>query len=176
MLLLISETLEIVEAPGIVGTIPTELGLCTNLKELQFNYVNFGPGTTLPTELSNIHKLQTLDIRWSNLSGTLPKEYGGTLLVEGSTTTVVEGGMKSLVTMDMSHNEKLVGTLPIEYGNLSNLKNLLLEQTSLQCSVLFENSNDGEDYGVCSLPLLQFTMDCSIDGKQLICDGCDECL
>ena len=101
-----SELFEIVESNDFTGTLPTELGLVTSLQHLKLNYVDLNIGTTLPTELGKLGELQTLNLRWTNIAGTLPTEYGH---------------MKSLVDLDISHNDDLIGTFPTEYGYLKNL-------------------------------------------------------
>ena len=94
------------ESNDFTGTLPTELGLVTSLQHFKLNYVDLNIGTTLPTELGKLSELQTLNLRWANIAGTLPTEYGH---------------MKSLVDLDISHNDDLIGTFPTEYGYLKNL-------------------------------------------------------
>ena len=88
------------------GQIPTELGECSNLLQLDLQFTSFDRGP-LPTELGRMTKLEALALRWSgDLSGTLPNEFRA---------------MTNLESLDISFNSLLQGTIPSDYGSLTNL-------------------------------------------------------
>ena len=69
------KTLAIRYSREVRGTLPTEIGLLTNLETLDFA-VNSLTGT-LPVEYSQLTKLEYLDFMANTeISGTLPSEYG----------------------------------------------------------------------------------------------------
>ena len=56
-------------------TLPSEMGLCTNLKELNLTR-NFGLRGTVPSEIGQLSKLESLDISMSSFTGGIPSEIG----------------------------------------------------------------------------------------------------
>lgn len=59
---------------AISGTIPNEIGNCTNILSIEiFENSLTGP---IPTEISNIDSLKILDLHGNQLSGTIPPEIG----------------------------------------------------------------------------------------------------
>jgi hypothetical protein len=61
-------------ANNLVGTLPTELGLLTEL--VGINFVSNRLSGTIPTELSQVTRLEWLMLNNNYLSGTLPTELG----------------------------------------------------------------------------------------------------
>ena len=108
---LLSNSLESINLAGgpkrfLVGNVPTELGLLTNLQELQLqNNALIGP---LRINLSLLTKLTTLDINNNVLSGTISNEIG--LLTD-------------LTYLDISQNSFL-GQIPAQVGILTQLSYL----------------------------------------------------
>ena len=81
-------------------TIPSELGLCTQLQTLLLAGVPFGFGLTgtLPTELGNLSELQSLTVNWNvGITGTIPSEFVK---------------LAKLETFDFSKT-KIIGTNPL---------------------------------------------------------------
>ena len=89
---------------GLVGTIPSELSLLSNLQVLGLE--NNTLTDVIPTELGHLTALQKLFLHTNNIGGNLPTEIG--LLTAMSDFQV--------------HNTFLDGTFPTELGNLTALK------------------------------------------------------
>ncbi|CAB9522992.1 LRR receptor-like serine threonine-protein kinase [Seminavis robusta] len=122
---------------GLVGGIPSELGLMSELKTLNLRY-NRLSGTipteirmdslerlmlsynlfsaSIPTEIGLANKLKSLSIMRSSLVGTLPSELG---LLTG------------LTALKLNENQYLSGSIPTEIGLLSHLEELRLYYTDL---------------------------------------------
>jgi len=82
---------------SIMGTIPTELGLLTNLRRLAL-YENDFTGS-IPTELGVLSDtLETLELNSNHLAGTIPNEMAI---------------LTNLVTLLVNDNANLVGTMPL---------------------------------------------------------------
>lgn len=60
-------------APHIEGTLPTEVGLLTNLQELVL-WKNVGMTGAIPSELALLTKLALLDLHETSLTGSIPSE------------------------------------------------------------------------------------------------------
>jgi Leucine-rich repeat (LRR) protein len=60
---------------NLVGTLPESIGNFSKLIYLNLNY-NLGLTGSLPTALSKIHSLVTLDVGQTNIGGTIPQSYG----------------------------------------------------------------------------------------------------
>jgi len=65
---------------GLSGTIPTELGLLTDLEHLSLNN-NILRGS-IPQEIANLAKLKTLDLTNCYLTGTLPQHFESSQLTQ----------------------------------------------------------------------------------------------
>ncbi len=98
---------------NLLGSIPAELGQLERLQTLTFwsNRLN-GP---IPPELGQLINLDTLWLASNNLSGTIPPELGQLI---------------NLWQFSLAGNQ-LTGTIPLEFSQLTNL------------SVLFLGDNDG---------------------------------
>jgi len=97
----------------ITGSIPSEIGLCSQLEYLSLDYQRTsGP---LPANLGSLSLLKYLRLYGNSRSGKIP-------------TTV--GHMKSLILLEVAGN-LLNGTIPSEIGLMSNLTSLDLSNTGL---------------------------------------------
>ncbi|CAB9505341.1 Leucine Rich Repeat [Seminavis robusta] len=149
-------------------TIPTEIGLCTDLETLSLVHVHIG---TVPTEVEQLTALKSLGLRGNRISpffpdeiltlGSLtsldlsrnwllrfPSDLGqlnnlevldlGRNLMKQSLTTVV-GNLTSLKRLSVQNN-KLAGKLPPEIGLMTGLEELYLNgnQFSSRVPVVFE--------------------------------------
>ena len=90
-------------------TIPSEIGLLTQMKSLKINgkFV-FG---TIPSSIGSLTKLEYLNIFDTQLTGTIPSEFGN---------------MIQLVDLGVPRNSQLTGTIPPSLGNLTKLNSLRL--------------------------------------------------
>lgn len=127
----------------IQGTLPSELGLLTNLRKIDMHSVAALEGT-IPSEILGLSTLQVLDFQGSGLNGTIPTQIGR---------------LAKLRKLDLSSNQvpSFWGTLPTEVGLLTELTALILYQnqltgtiptelgrlTNLQVLDLFSNSFSG---------------------------------
>ncbi len=117
------------------GTIPTELGDLTSLQTLSL-YSNSLSGT-IPTELGDLTSLQTLSLYSNSLSGTIPTELGDLtslqqlLLNQNQLSGTIPdfSTLRSLRTLDLSHNVSLSGSLG---QNLTDLP--FLSELSVKCT------------------------------------------
>jgi hypothetical protein len=90
---------------GLVGRIPTEISLLTNLLHLDMS--NNQLSGEMPSELWGMTQLETLRFSWNQLNGTLPAE-----LIQ----------LRELVDLRL-HDNKFTGTLP-PLADLSHMKEL----------------------------------------------------
>ena len=91
---------------NLTGTIPSEIGNLTQLKQLYLSSNNLTG--TIPSEIGNLTQLKVLCIGWNNLTGTIPSEIGN---------------LTQLKQLYLSDNN-LEGTLPVSMNNLTNLENI----------------------------------------------------
>jgi len=94
---------------GLVGTIPSEIGRMTSLKQLWIDS-NSMRGT-LPTELGLLTQLEQLDVFGNNFNGQLPSQLGNL------------GNLKRL----SGYGNFFTGTIPQQFGGLSKLTELFLD-------------------------------------------------
>lgn len=117
------------------GSVPTEMGLLSNLDTLRL-HKNKMQGT-LPSELGLLGKNSFLSVDGNELSGTLPKELGW---------------MTSLTRLRLDTNH-FTGPVPSELGLLTNLSILQIQGNKLDMSIPNE---------ICKLPKLNSLMiDCN---------------
>ncbi|PKA53853.1 Piriformospora indica-insensitive protein 2 [Apostasia shenzhenica] len=132
------ETLEFRSNEGLVGEIPTEIGLLSNLQSLVL--VENGLGGSLPHELGSLVRLRRLSLARNRFLGFIPVSLGTNLnellildlssnFLTGSIPSSVSG-FTSLLKLDLSNN-LLNESLPLELGNLKNLILLDLQNNSL---------------------------------------------
>jgi Leucine-rich repeat (LRR) protein len=141
---------------GIGGSLPSQLGLMTDLRELHLN-VNFLRGT-FPTEIGLLTKLQVLELSINSIEGTLPAQLSSCI---------------SLTKLYLYEN-LLEGTIPNDaLGRLSHLRIVDISGTGLSGSI-----PASEDSGLCglrsSVNLSELVVDCS-GVSQVVCDCCTEC-
>lgn len=98
---------------GLTGTLPTELGLLP--KFVNFDGSSNSFSGTLPTELATMSSLQRLIANDSRFTGTIPTEIG----LVSTLTTLKLGG------------SKLSGSIPLELTKLSQLRYLMLNDNQL---------------------------------------------
>ena len=117
---------------GLLGTIPTELGNLTNLRELLLSVNNLTGA--IPSALGNLSNLETLIMGNNNLTGEIPSDLGNltnlTRLLFNSNQLSGEippelGNLVNLTELNLGWN-RLTGNIPSELGNLSKLENLTL--------------------------------------------------
>jgi hypothetical protein len=126
-------------------TIPTEVGLLTNLNTLTLSSTNIKG--TLPTELYNLKLLEQFDVSTNSLSGTISTLIGNLLnlrklltmachqrrnnvIVTIALTLKISLPVYSPETLDLYMNA-LTGTIPTEIGRCSNLVTLFLDHNRL---------------------------------------------
>jgi Leucine rich repeat len=107
-------------AAGLGGTIPRQLGTMRALTSLTLS--GYGFSGTIPEELAKLTSLNSLVLTWNQLSGTLPTDLGS---------------LRSLGGLDVSENAGLTGTVPEQLCTLihDNNLNLCVTSTSINCSV-----------------------------------------
>ena len=97
----------------LTGTIPSELG---NLAKLQSLDLGDNELTgEIPAELVSLAKLQSLNLGWNELTGEIPTELGN---------------LAKLQSLHLNWNE-LTGEIPAELGGLANLQSLHLSGNEL---------------------------------------------
>ena len=123
------------------GTIPSELGNLTNLKELLLNDNQLNG--TIPSEFGDLTNLEKLRLHSSQLSGTIPTELGNLtnlkeLLLDNNqlsgTIPTELGNLTNLEKLSFFRNQ-LSGTIPSELGGLTNLKELSLFSNQLSGTI-----------------------------------------
>ncbi|XP_008782942.2 brassinosteroid LRR receptor kinase BRL1-like [Phoenix dactylifera] len=122
----------------LIGSVPSELGNCTNLQtiDLSFNFLS-GP---IPSEIWSLPKLSVLVIWASNLSGEIPQDLcsnSASLETLILSYNIISGSFPSsfakcanLIWVSFSGN-RLVGRIPSGIGNLQKLAILQLGSNSL---------------------------------------------
>ena len=108
---------------GLSGAIPSELGNLSKLTSLDLRSGQLsGP---IPSELANLPNLTSLDLSFNQLSGPIPAELGN---------------LSNLTYLDLSFNQ-LSGPIPAELDNLSNLTYLNLSFNQLSGPIPAELDN-----------------------------------
>jgi hypothetical protein len=100
------------------GTLPSELGLCTDLVTLDL--IESKLGGTLPTELGQLTKLVTLELTKAQLVSTVPSELAQ---------------LTSLKTLMATGVKALFGVLPTALVNVASLTKVLFDSEFLACPV-----------------------------------------
>jgi Leucine-rich repeat (LRR) protein len=100
------------------NTIPTEIGLLTHFKKLNF-FKNAHLQGTLPTEIGLLTNLEALEMNGLGLSGTIP-------------TTI---GRLTLLQLLELHNNHFTGSIPATLESLSNLVEINLSSNKISGSI-----------------------------------------
>jgi hypothetical protein len=116
-LMYLSDSLEVLSLPRhrhLRGTLPSELGELTKLQSLDLQDCPLLSGT-IPSELGNLAKVKLLDISGCNFNGTIPTELFRLTLLE---------------KLNLNANQ-ITGTLPSEIGNLKSAKEIKISRAFL---------------------------------------------
>jgi hypothetical protein len=110
-------------ANNLVGEIPNELGLLTNVYEL----INFDTNNlegSIPSSLSMLSKLQGINFSYNNLESTIPTELGS---------------MTEIRIFDISNNKSIQGTFPTELNQWMNIGtyHIFVSMVSMTMTVVF---------------------------------------
>ena len=134
-------TLLSLEAQGLSGSIPRELGSLSNLGFLSLGHNELSG--SIPRELGNLSNLWSLSLSSNELSGSIPRELGSLSNLRGLSLSSNElsgniprelGSLSNLTFLSLSSNE-LSGSIPRELGSLSNLWSLSLSSNELSGSI-----------------------------------------
>lgn len=117
---------------GLSGTIPTGLGLWTNLQSLMLN--NNALSGTIPTQLGLLTNLDVLFLSENPfLSGTIPSELASLSRMGG---------------LWLHENPRMSGSIPPEFSNLGSfLAELKLEETPITGTIPSELCSSEDDCG-----------------------------
>ena len=131
-------------ANNLTGSLPGELSLLTELREIRID--NSGPGVrfkkltgTLPAVIGQLEHLEVLQLGNNEFTGTIPPEYGKLMnlrefsLADNALTGPIPealANLGSLEKLDLSGNE-LAGRIPALLGNLLTLTSLNLSHNRL---------------------------------------------
>ncbi|WP_310757232.1 Ig-like domain-containing protein [Candidatus Palauibacter soopunensis] len=123
---------------GLTGSIPAELGNMANLRFLRLGDNELtGP---IPPELGKLNLLESLELLRSGVNGPVPPELGGlislTQLFLGQNDLsgplpVEIGDLTRLRNLQLLHNPRLTGILPISLANLRELSSFIAYGTGL---------------------------------------------
>jgi hypothetical protein len=102
---------------GLSGSIPSEIGLFTNLNYLDLSNNNLNG--SIPNELGDLSNLEYLNFAFNQLSGSIPNSIGNLI---------------SLKELRLFQNE-LTGSIPNELGNLGELIHINLRNNNLTGSI-----------------------------------------
>ena len=98
---------------NLAGSIPSELGNLTRLESLNFGLNNLIG--SIPSELGNLDSLESVNLWRNDLTGPIPEELGTLANLEG---------------LFLNQND-LAGAIPAELGKLGNLEDLYLNENRL---------------------------------------------
>ena len=133
---------------NLTGSLPGELSLLTELKELVIE--NSGAGLrfkkltgTIPPVLGNLSNLEVLSLSENDFTGGIPPEFRNLtqlriLELDGNKLTgpipAVLGEMTALEQLDLSNNQ-LAGSIPVELAALEALQTLALNDNLLNGAI-----------------------------------------
>ena len=155
------------------GAIPHQLFTdMSNLETVSMHDNDFG--STIPSSMSKLRRLKTLDLSGNSLSGTIPNLIQATMLESlilkqnrlDRELPHFLGSLQSLKELELQNNG-FIGKVPSQLGQLTKLGALSLHSNAFTGSMPDE---------ICSLideaskPLQLLTADCSLD-----CSCCTEC-
>ena len=129
-----------------VDSIPTTIGLMTNLQQIKFgssplenNNDVISLEGSLPTEIGLLTNLHLFSIEQTDIEGTIPTEFG--LLRELDILFMVDNNLSSTIPSELGMltrtraislaGNHLTGDIPTELGNLTNLVNFALERNEV---------------------------------------------
>lgn len=134
---------------GFSGSIPSEIGLLSNLKFLDVSE-NLNLNSTLPTQIGLMTNLQDIAAYGNDLlHGTIPTEFGAL----------------SRLTKLRLYATKLSGTVPVELAQMSSLVEMDITQTRLQGTIPDE---------ICDIETLRF-LDLDCRGQYALFEPCRCC-
>ncbi|KAL5544681.1 hypothetical protein UlMin_008465 [Ulmus minor] len=155
------ETLEFRSNPGLIGTIPTNIGYLRKLQSL----VLLGNGLSgeLPMEIGFLGRLKKLVLAENHFVGQIPSSVGNLsqLLIFDCSRNSLSGSLplsfgslSSLLKLDLSNN-KLEGKLPKEIGKLKNLTLLDLGRNNFSggLSQSLEEMDSLKDFVISNNPI-----------------------
>jgi len=119
------------------SSIPTEIGLMTNLKTLDWS-MNQLTGV-IPSSIGQLARLENLRLDWNLLSGIIPTELGmcnelrNLVLSDNSLVGPLPGQLGQLQELEKfyAYKNKLGGPIPTEISKMKNLKVLNLIRNNL---------------------------------------------
>ena len=163
---------------NLVGTIPTELGLLTELKVWAME--RGGLRGTIPSQVGTLQQLTLLSLDVNSLTGTLPQElFTLRQLTEldlnnnqlSGSIDGLGGAFPNLEFLQL-HNNDFSGTVPALLGTTStNLTALTLQNTLLSGSM---------PTSICELVhrgmLVAVSADCAPPYPNIVCHCCTDCL
>ena len=130
-----------VYSSAISGTIPSEIGLLTNLEFLTV-FDNKLTGT-IPAEIGNLSRLGFVTVANNTITGSIPNEMGSmeqlttlALWRNGLNSTIPSslGNLTNLISLDLSEN-LLTGSLSSDIGQLELLTTLQIHTNKLNGSI-----------------------------------------
>ena len=148
-------------------TIPSEIGLLTQLTQLALN--NFQMTGTIPSTLSNLTKLTSLDMSSNKLKGTIPSSLSSltqlqTLYIYHNLLTGSVPSYLSMLTqlsyLDL-HSNSLTGEIPSSFSNLTKLQTVNFARNLLNGTIL---------PSLCSITNNFLIIDCD----EIACDCCHD--
>ncbi|OEL32321.1 Receptor-like protein kinase HSL1 [Dichanthelium oligosanthes] len=131
------ETLTLADNPFVPGPLPEEFGKLTRLIYLWLDNMNITG--EIPENLSNLSDLYVLSLAGNKMQGIIPmwiwqlKKLKSLYLFDNNFTGAIADSITSLdlVEIDLSSN-KLTGTIPGDFGKLTNLTLLFLYKNQLR--------------------------------------------
>merc|ERR1712166_459548 len=102
-------------ANNLIGELPNELGLLTNVYQL-LNFDTNSLSGSIPSSLSMLTKLQGINLSYNQFESTIPTELGS---------------MTEIRLFDISNNESIDGTFPTELDQWRNIEKLYIQNTKI---------------------------------------------
>jgi len=164
------DTRNLSRVPSYQGTLPTEIGLLTNLQILDLDQPNVGPTSglqpairgTLPTELGLCTRVVDFSFAANNqITGSLPTQL---FALTGITAFAIDGASKlsgalpthvgkltALTSFIVTSDQALASRMPTEIGMLTALTSLSFASPVLTNSIGISCENPGESSVDCAL-------------------------